>query len=87
MSEGFIKQIRPKRPRVRLDGQAYRDLCGEVLTRDNWRCQGCGAMERLQVHHQQMRSRSGDDEKANLITLCEVCHGVKHGTRTHDGST
>jgi 5-methylcytosine-specific restriction endonuclease McrA len=44
-------------------------------------------MERLQVHHQQMRSRSGDDEKANLITLCDDCHRVKHGKGTHQAST
>jgi len=87
MSDGYIKQIRPKRPRLRLDGHAYRDLCDEVRKRDNWRCQGCGAMERLQVHHQQMRSRSGDDEKANLITLCEDCHGIKHGKGTRQAST
>jgi 5-methylcytosine-specific restriction endonuclease McrA len=49
-----------------------------VLERDGWRCQNCGATERLQVHHKQLRSHSGDDSEENLITLCNCYHELAH---------
>jgi 5-methylcytosine-specific restriction endonuclease McrA len=73
-----MSPIRPKRPRVRLDPDSYRQLCLEVLQRDGWRCQSCGSLENLQVHHQEFRSRSGDDSEDNLITLCARCHQSFH---------
>jgi len=77
-----MNPIRPKRPRLRLDPDAYRQLCRKVLQRDGWRCQGCGAMHHLQVHHKEFRSHSGDDSEENLITLCNHCHKLYHA----DGS-
>ena len=76
-----MKQILPKRPRLRLTPDAYRDLHCQVLKRDGWRCQVCGSMGELQVHHLQFRSRSGDDDEKNLITLCGKCHRRAHGRR------
>jgi len=38
----------------------YEQFCREVLQRDGWRCQVCGTMSSLEVHHQQERSHSGD---------------------------
>jgi len=73
-----MSAIRPKRPRLRLDPKAYQQLCRRVLARDGWRCQSCGAMERLQVHHRKMRSHSGDDSEDNLITLCCRCQELIH---------
>ena len=67
-----------KNPRVMLDPQSYSQLHRAVLQRDGWRCQFCGCMQQLQVHHIQFRSHSGDDSEENLITLCVDCHGVLH---------
>ena len=67
---GFVSSIRPKRPRLRLDPESYKQLCRQVLRRDSWRCQACGARLNLEVHHRQHRSQSGDDSEQNLITLC-----------------
>src|ERR1700681_2927276 len=39
----------------------------KVLERDGWRCQSCGRMEDLQVHHIQRRSQLGDDTAENLV--------------------
>jgi 5-methylcytosine-specific restriction endonuclease McrA len=72
------RKIPSKSPRLRLDPASYRDLHRQVLERDGWRCQVCGSMQRLQVHHLKLRSQSGGDEEQNLITLCEECH-----TRIH----
>ncbi len=69
---------RPKTPRIRLAPYAYEQLRQRVLERDNWRCQQCGAMTNLQVHHKELRSQSGDDSELNLITLCHSCHANEH---------
>ena len=68
-----MTKIRPKKPRLRLDPESYRKLHREVLERDSWRCQICGTMKRLEVHHRKFRSRAGDDSEQNLITLCIGC--------------
>jgi 5-methylcytosine-specific restriction endonuclease McrA len=49
-----------------------------VLRRDSWRCQVCGSMTNLEVHHKQFRSHSGEDQEDNLITLCFNCHSSLH---------
>ena len=69
-------------PRLRLDVASYEGLRQQVLRRDGWRCQGCGAMSNLEVHHKEFRSRLGDDSEVNLITLCAVCHASAHRVRS-----
>jgi 5-methylcytosine-specific restriction endonuclease McrA len=64
---------------VRLGKGEYEELRRRVLQRDSWRCQHCGSMTNLEAHHQQFRSHSGDDNEANLITLCTDCHSLVHG--------
>jgi len=73
-----MKTIRPKSPRLRLDSKSYRELHRRVLERDGWRCQFCGSMQCLQVHHLKFRSHSGGDVEQNLITLCAECHEQTH---------
>ena len=70
--------VRPKTERLRLDAVAYESLRQQVLRRDGWRCQSCGAMTNLEVHHQEFRSQSGADSEENLITLCSDCHAAIH---------
>jgi 5-methylcytosine-specific restriction endonuclease McrA len=76
-----MKGIRTDAGRVRLDPVSYGNLRQEVLRRDTWRCQSCGAMSNLEVHHQLFRSHSGDDSEQNLITLCRHCHRSAHANR------
>jgi 5-methylcytosine-specific restriction endonuclease McrA len=64
---------------VRLDEREYEKLHEKVLRRDSWRCQFCGSMTNLEVHHRQFRSHSGPDREHNLITLCNSCHSAEHG--------
>jgi 5-methylcytosine-specific restriction endonuclease McrA len=70
--------IRPKAARLRLDLLSYESLRQQVLRRDGWRCQSCGAMSNLEVHHRAFRSHSGADSEENLITLCAACHAGVH---------
>ena len=83
-SESFVTEMVPKRPRLRLGPHWYKELCRQVLARDNWRCQVCGSSNNLQVHHQQLRSQQGSDEDSNLITLCAECHAQLHGSRSEN---
>jgi 5-methylcytosine-specific restriction endonuclease McrA len=73
-----MKKIHAKTPRLRFDPNDYRELHQQVLERDGWRCQACGSLQQLQVHHQKFRSHSGGDVEQNLITLCAECHEQKH---------
>jgi len=66
-------------PPFRRDPVSYEKLRLQVLRRDGWRCQSCGTMANLEVHHQQFRSQSGHDSEENLITLCSTCHASVHG--------
>jgi 5-methylcytosine-specific restriction endonuclease McrA len=69
----------PKRPRLRLAPELHEELRNQVLRRDGWRCQACGTMSNLEVHHKEFRSQAGDDSEENLITLCTACHTTVHG--------
>jgi len=67
-----------RRPRLKLDASLYKELHRRILERDGWRCQYCGSLDNLQVHHIQSRGRLGDDVEENLITLCASCHEMIH---------
>ena len=75
-----MSSIHPKTARVRLDPIAYAGLRKQILRRDGWRCQSCGTMVNLEIHHTQFRSHLGDDSEQNLITLCSACHNETHDT-------
>jgi ATP-dependent DNA helicase RecQ len=73
-----MSSIRSRLPRIRLDPLSYETLRQQVLRRDGWRCQSCGAMSNLDVHHNEFRSHGGEDSEQNLITLCAGCHSMVH---------
>jgi len=73
-----VSAIGQKTERLRLDPVAYDQLRQQILRRDGWRCQLCGAMSNLEVHHKEFRSHLGEDSKENLITLCSTCHAGIH---------
>jgi 5-methylcytosine-specific restriction endonuclease McrA len=75
------EKVGPKAAPLRLDPLSYERLRQQVLRRDGWRCQYCGTMSNLEVHHQQFRSHSGADAEENLITLCTACHRRAHELR------
>lgn len=49
-----------------------------MLDRAGRRCQVCNRSESLHVHHRTYERR-GVEEIADLIVLCEDCHGLYHG--------
>ena len=40
-----------------------------MLQRDGWRCQNCGSLRYLEVHHFQPRVRRGEDREENPDVL------------------
>lgn len=54
----------------------------EILVRDNYTCQKCGAQSHLNVHHLSYEKGKLAWEYPNeqLITLCEQCHAKEHKT-------
>lgn len=77
-----MSSIGAKLPRLRLDPVPYEAIRQQVLRRDGWRCQLCGAMSNLEVHHKEFRSHAGNDSEENLITLCTACHSETHSIVT-----
>ena len=73
-----MSRIGPKDTPLQLDPASYERLRQQVLRRDGWKCQFCGTMSNLEVHHNKFRSHSGDDSEQNLITLCTTCHARVH---------
>ena len=74
-----------KAKRIKLGKQLYWRVVKRVLERDGWRCQKCGSLENLQVHHKIKRSQQGNDALANLLTLCAHCHLEEHGQLYYSG--
>jgi 5-methylcytosine-specific restriction endonuclease McrA len=70
--------LRKTHPRIRAAPGLYAALRRVILERDGWRCQQCGSLRNLDVHHMIRRSALGDDAEANLITLCRECHHTLH---------
>lgn len=55
---------------------------GDVLERDGYECQICGARETVfHVDHRHPRSRGGTNADENLWTLCATCN-LRKGART-----
>jgi 5-methylcytosine-specific restriction endonuclease McrA len=64
--------------RIKLGPRIYKRLMKKVLERDQWKCQKCGSLENLQIHHKIKRSQQGNDALENLVTLCAYCHMAQH---------
>ena len=71
----FWPNSETKMPRSsQVDPDISKKLRLQILRRDSWRCQICGSMRQLEVHHQLFRSRGGQGIESNLVTLCHGCH-------------
>ncbi len=57
---------RPKAAPSWLDLMSYEGLRQQILRRDGWRCQSCGTMSNLEVHHREFRSHSGIRHRGEL---------------------
>jgi 5-methylcytosine-specific restriction endonuclease McrA len=72
-----VRSISKDRP-IRLSLEEYRALHRAMLERDRWKCQACGSIAGVEVHHIRHLGRSGSDSVENLICLCRNCHSKVH---------
>ncbi|MCB1636053.1 MAG: HNH endonuclease, partial [Xanthomonadales bacterium] len=53
-----------------------------IVHLDDYKCHACGKRQatgvELHVHHIVHRSRSGTNDRRNLVTLCLTCHQAQH---------
>jgi len=61
------------------DSKFNKRVKATILERDDYGCQYCGSHEELCVHH--IDYDKWNSTKANMITLCAVCHGKTNGRR------
>lgn len=73
---GLCQPCYARRRHSRIYFAGVRD---QVLARDGYRCQGCGAGNQRPVHHR----RPGVHEIEWLVTICPGCHAVIHKLRAH----
>jgi 5-methylcytosine-specific restriction endonuclease McrA len=64
---GAMNHTISKRAQTRLEEENYRELRKQILQRDGWCCQLCGSMINLEVHHQLLRSHSGEEQNLLII--------------------
>jgi 5-methylcytosine-specific restriction endonuclease McrA len=60
-------------------GTSWRFVREAALIRDKDACQDCQASGcALDVHHLTPLCKGGDNNLANLVSLCKVCHRIRH---------
>ena len=83
---------RPRAPDTQRPNAHQRGYCSkgwkaarrEVLVRDGYQCQVCGAVvhgKRAHVDHIVPKAAGGSDEVSNLRVLCVSCHAKHEGWR------
>jgi 5-methylcytosine-specific restriction endonuclease McrA len=60
-----------------LHSAEWKSIRGQVLARDGYRCQSCGARTGLQIHHLTYERR-GREALGDLTVLCDACHSRAH---------
>ncbi|WP_300345186.1 HNH endonuclease signature motif containing protein [Nesterenkonia sp.] len=61
-----------------------------VEERADGKCEGCGRIAPLELHHRRFRSRGGKHTVSNLVALCgwgnhTGCHGKAHSADPPEG--
>lgn len=64
----------------------WRTLRQQVLLRDNYACQSCGAKQNLEVHHITYE-QLGKEKLTDLVALCSKCHNHVHNELGYDRQT
>ena len=61
---------------IHINTLAWSRIRDDVLKRDDYSCQMCGAFKttKLHIHHILKRKEGGGDFLDNLLTLCPKCH-------------
>lgn len=83
-----IPRVIEKRERRAREAATIRECYQCVDRRDEGHCRVCrrrcspmsvAMVERAERHHLTYRSKGGQHETANVVTLCKFCHVAVHG--------
>jgi 5-methylcytosine-specific restriction endonuclease McrA len=69
------------REHQRAHGATWRRLREDVCARAAGRCERCGTLAPLQVHHRDPVAQGGAElvDPGRLLALCRECHRREHG--------
>ena len=85
-----FRAAREKATKQAKDRAVSRQVSQHVAARDGRKCRACAKavdmtspdlLKRGHLHHIRYRSRGGQDDPANLVTLCAICHADVHAHR------
>ena len=66
----------PIRTREKYALRGWKEVRDVILARDGQQCAICGAEQDLHIHHVDLDPTN--DDAANLLTLCGICHARVH---------
>nr|WP_300998804.1 HNH endonuclease signature motif containing protein [Methanoculleus sp.] len=78
--ERFATRIRAQEKYTLPGWKAIRNA---ILERDRQRCNVCGGEQDLHIHH--LDRDPTNDDPANLLTLCGICHARVHTELRREG--
>lgn len=73
----------PIRVREKYALPGWKAIRNEILERDGQRCTVCGGERDLHIHH--IDRDPTNDDPANLLTLCDICHARVHTELRREG--
>lgn len=73
----------PIRAREKYALPGWKAIRGTILDRDGQRCTICGGEQDLHIHH--LDRNPTNDDPANLLTLCGICHARVHTELRREG--
>ena len=63
-----------------IHSELWRSRASEMIRKAGYRCQQCGSIGRLQVHHNAY-NRLGAELDSDLLVVCEKCHKNLHNLK------
>ena len=63
-----------------IHSELWRSRAAEAICKAGYRCQQCGSIARLQVHHNAY-NRLGAELDSDLGVLCDSCHKKLHNLK------
>ena len=78
---GNMPSARKKRYIAYIASKKWKQVRQERLIIDLFRCQICDSSTSLHVHHVRYPKVYGEEEMADLVTLCSLCHERHHSIK------
>ena len=67
-----------RRSKRDMFAQAQKDLKRELITKRGEKCEICGSVEHIELHHINPISEGGANSRSNSMLVCSKCHQKLH---------